>query len=130
MKSIAILACFSTIPALMTASSAFAQLSPGYTLSTGTQVFSSGYTLSSPGDTGTYSYFDYSGHELTDGVFGSAWVPPYEWYDYVGWAYTPVENIDFTFAPGQTINTVDVSSVQDAPWDVTLPSVAIYESTD
>lgn len=91
------------------------QLARGAALLAATTVLSWGQFIApvsytaSPGGVGTFTYFDESGSQLTDGIFGvDDWTTDlgngnaFEW---VGWT-TPAPSITFTFSGNPTIQTV------------------------
>lgn len=94
-----------------------------------TEVLPTGYTFDQPTSCGTYCYHD-SGVELTDGRYGRAgWAANLgngaaaEW---VGWAYQPVVNIDFTFSGLVAVDTVAFGTTQNQVNDVVLPSLEVF----
>lgn len=79
-------------------------------------------------DAGSYIYNDWTGQQLTDGIYGEGfWAsdlgngPAYEW---VGW-YNKNINVDFTFDTIRTFNEITVST-QQANGGLVLPSLGIY----
>jgi len=98
------------------------------------EVVPNSYSFDKPADVLTYDYTDHGGVQLTDGQYGTApfWAdlgngPAYEW---VGWWYDSPVNIDFDFGSAIEINQINIGTVQDYTWDVVLPSVNLYSSSD
>lgn len=92
------------------------------------------YTFDRATDSGSYTYADWTGHQLTDGKYGVApWYadlgsgPAYEW---VGWLWDSPVNVDFNLGSSVKINEIKIGTVQDVTWDVVLPSVRLYSSND
>jgi large repetitive protein len=98
------------------------------------EIHPQSYVFDQPTGTGTYTYHDETGNQLTDDKYGVApwWAdlgngPAYEW---VGWVRKPVVNIDFDFGATTRIDHIAIGSTQDEPADVVLPSIDIFSSKD
>ncbi len=99
-----------------------------------TEMIPVGYVFDQATGTGTYTYHDETGHQLTDGVYGtndySANLGHGAAYEWVGWVYKPLVNIDFDFGVATTIDRILIGSMQDNPVDVVLPNVSLYSSSN
>lgn len=98
------------------------------------EILPASYSFDRATDTGSYSYHDWTGVQLIDGVYGTApWSADlgngnaYEW---VGWVHDSPVNIDFDFLTATAIDSIHVGTVQDHPNDVVVPSIGIYTSAD
>lgn len=85
-----------------------------------------GYSFDQATACGSWCYHDGSLTKLTDGVVGRAGWAVNDAAEWVGWAYQPVVNIDFTFAGVSSISEVSIGSTQDSLGDVALPSFDVY----
>ena len=99
------------------------------------EVSPTSYTIDQATDTGSYSYHDWTGTQLTDGEYGTApWHADlgngnaYEW---LGWLHDPVVNIVFDLGSNTSpINRVVYGTVQDHLNDVVIPDSELFSSTD
>ncbi len=98
------------------------------------EILPDSYTFDRATDTGTYQYHDWTGRQLIDGAYGVApWTadlgngPAYEW---LGWVFDPIVNIDFDFGGATRVTEVHVGSVQDNLTDVVLPDIYLFSSID
>ncbi len=98
-------------------------------LSLAAEVVPVSYTFDQATSCGSYCYHDETRTQLTDGQYGvEGWgvdLGNGNAYEWVGWLYNPVINMDFNLGSAQSIDSIKVGSTQDALWDVTLPSLSV-----
>lgn len=92
------------------------------------------YMFDKPTSAGSYIYTDWTGQQLTDGIYGNGvWHNDlgngnaHEWVgctDYQNWSSSPV-NIDFTFRNKHHFHSIAVST-QQAEGGLYIPSVQVY----
>jgi hypothetical protein len=99
-----------------------------------TEILPVSYSFNQNTSSGSYNYSDWTGSQLTDGMYGGdSWSMDLGYgkaYEWLGWLNKPTVNIDFAFEQTTKLNQIDIGTVQDHLNDVVLPSVRLYESVD